>query len=60
MNYYLLICADGARIPVYSKMTIRNLLVANAFADRDDVIKIVPLTFLNFLIATGGRKVSIF
>ena len=60
MNYYLLICADGARIPVYSKMTIRNLLVANAFADRDDVIKIVPLTSLNFLIATGGRKVSIF
>ena len=58
--YYILVCANGERIPVHSRIEIKSYNVANAFAEREDVIKILPVTFISFLIATGGAKVRIY
>ena len=36
-NYYILVTADGKRIPIKTKITIKSLVIANCFSD--EIIK---------------------
>lgn len=36
-NYYILVTAEGKRIPVKTKITIKSLVIANCFSD--EIIK---------------------
>lgn len=47
-NYYILVTADGKRIPVKTKITIKSLVIANCFSD--EIIKsFYAVDFIKYL-----------
>ena len=47
-NYYILVTANGKRIPVKTKITIKSLVIANCFSD--EIIKsFYAVDFIRYL-----------
>lgn len=47
-NYYILVTAEGKRIPVKTKITIKSLVIANCFCD--EIIKsFYAVDFIKYL-----------
>lgn len=51
-NYYILITAEGKRIPIKTKIIIKTLQIANCFYN-NEIRAFYPIDLVKYLIAGG-------